>query len=132
MKEFMFLIRKDKEDLVSKEFLKACENYINRLMVDGRLISAKPMEKEDNIVLSKNKTWKVVPAKEIIGGYYHILAKDLEEAISIAKDNPEFEYHPDAKIEVRPLKGREESTSYIYPGSAVEDISYIDEIEIPF
>jgi hypothetical protein len=42
-------------------------------------------------------------SKEVIVGYFHILAKDLEEAIEIAKANPVFEAG-EASIEVRPIK----------------------------
>ena len=51
----------------------------------------------------------------------HILAEDLDDAIAIAKGNPEFEYGTTARIEVRPIKMKEETTSYIYP--TVENIS---------
>lgn len=48
-------------------------------------------------------------------GNYHILAKDMDEAISIAKENPEFEYGTTARIEVRLIKTKEETTDYVYP-----------------
>ena len=54
-------------------------------------------------------------AREVIVGYYHILAKDLEDAIAVAKDNPEFKYGMTARIEVRPIKIKEKSTGYVYP-----------------
>jgi len=140
MKEFMLLIKKQKtdEDIVSEEFLKACENYIKALKHDGRLISAQPIEEKNNMILSKDKSWKIVPVKdtkEVVGGYYHLLAKDLDDAIAIAKANPEFEYHPQSRIEIRPIKTMEDSSGFIYPTNAmdvVESLSYIDEIEIPF
>ena len=53
--------------------------------------------------------------KETQVGYYHILAMDLDEAIKIAKDNPEFEYVPSANIEVRPIKTKETETDFTYP-----------------
>ena len=53
-------------------------------------------------------------SKEIIVGYYHILAKDMDEAIAIAQGNPEFAFVKSAKIEVRPIKTKE-STGYDYP-----------------
>jgi hypothetical protein len=53
--------------------------------------------------------------KEVIVGYYHILANDLDDAIAIAKGNPEFFYTTTTRIEVRPIKMMDESTSYIYP-----------------
>ena len=40
------------------------------------------------------------------------------EAIKIAKDNPEFEFGTTARIEVRPIKVKEESINYIYPNKA--------------
>jgi hypothetical protein len=49
-------------------------------------------------------------------GYYHILAKDIDEAVAIAKGNPEFAFTDTARVEVRPLKVVEEQTSYQYPG----------------
>jgi len=137
MKEYMLLIRKQYEeyDAESQEFLKACETYINKLKNDGKLISAQPIESEDNMLLSKNTTWKVTRLDEstyIIGGYYHILAEDLDEAIEIAKANPEFEYHPNSRIEIRPIKTTEESTEFDYPKHAVESISIYDQAEMPF
>jgi hypothetical protein len=39
----------------------------------------------------------------------------LEEAIEIAKANPEFDYNPNTRIEVRPIKMKEGSTGYVYP-----------------
>ena len=48
-------------------------------------------------------------------GYYHIRANDIQEAIKIAKNNPEFEYVPSATIEVRPIKTKEVETGFVYP-----------------
>lgn len=42
----------------------------------------------------------------------------MNEAIEIAKGNPEFEYGTTARIEVRPIKAQEESTNYVYPNKA--------------
>jgi hypothetical protein len=124
MKEFMFFIRKNsdsKETLSTdkfQQFLKGCEIYINDLKKQGKLISAQPIDRDGTIVSGKKGEWKNTPfneSKEIIGGYYHILADDLEEAIEIAKANPEFEFNSDTRIEVRPIKMKEESTGFIYP-----------------
>ena len=62
--------------------------------------------------------WKDEPIqekKEIQVGYYHIMANDMNDAIAIAKGNPEFEYTPTAKVEVRPIKTKEEKTGFAYP-----------------
>jgi hypothetical protein len=42
-------------------------------------------------------------SKEVIAGYYHILAKDLDEAVAIAKSDPRFD-ELGWKIEVRPIR----------------------------
>jgi len=92
--------------------------YIDTLMKKGNLKSAQPLVREGKMISGTPGAWKDGPyneTKEIIVGYYHILANDLDEAIAIAKANPEFVYNKTAKIEVRPIKMMEESTSYIYP-----------------
>jgi hypothetical protein len=124
MKEFMFFIRKQSNSAETlahsqhQEFLKACESYIGKLKKEGKLISAQPIEWKGKIISIAIGTWKDVPfseSSEAIGGYYHILAHNLEEAIEIARANPEFEYNPNTRIEVRPIKMKEESTGYLYP-----------------
>jgi hypothetical protein len=124
MKEFMLLIRNEIDHQAAwsqeqhRQFLKSCENYIGKLMMDGKLKIAQPLIREGVIVSRSNGTWKEIPfneTKEVQVGYYHILAKDMNEAIEIAKGNPEFEYGAAARIEVRPIKAKEESTNYEYP-----------------
>jgi hypothetical protein len=124
MKEFMLLIHNEgdgKANLSPEEqqqFLKACMVYIENLMKNGNLKSAQPLVREGKMISGTPGAFKDGPyneTKEIIVGYYHILAKDMDEAIAIAKGNPEFAYIKGAKIEVRPVRMKEESTSYIYP-----------------
>jgi hypothetical protein len=124
MKEFMFYIRKqsDSEKTLPPDkfhdFLKSCETYIGKLKQEGKLISAQPMDKAGSIISGREGSFKEVPfneTPETIAGYYHILADSLEEAISIAKANPEFEYNNDTRIEVRAVKMKEEKTGFVYP-----------------
>ena len=124
MKEYMLLIRNEddaKSNLLPDkhlEFVKQCEVYIGKLKAQGKLIAAQPLLREGVIVSGSKNTWKETPCnpdKEIQVGYYHILAKDMDEACAIAKNNPEFEYVPGATIEVRPIKMKEEKTSFVYP-----------------
>jgi hypothetical protein len=42
-------------------------------------------------------------AKEVIAGYFHIVAGDMQEAVDIAKANPIFKDIP-TKIEVHMMK----------------------------
>ena len=124
MKEFMFLIRNegDAKAALSPDqhlaFVKQCEVYITKLKAQNKLVAAQPLMRGGVIVSGSKNGWKEIPCdpnREIQVGYYHILANDIDEAIAIAKDNPEFEYIPTATIEVRPIKMKEEATKFVYP-----------------
>jgi hypothetical protein len=124
MKEFMLLIRNEIDHQASwspeqqQQFLKKCEVYIGKLTNEGKLKSAQPLVREGKIVSGSKGSWEEGPfneTKEVIVGYYHLLAEDLDEATAIAKENPEFEYGNTARIEVRPIKTKEESTGFVYP-----------------
>jgi len=124
MKEFMLLIRNESghKSTLSPgehhEFLMQCETYIGRLKAEGKLIAAQPLAREGKIISGSDAEWKEMPVdaqKEIQVGYYHILANDLDEAVAIAKRNPEFEYGTTASIEVRPIKTAEQTTGFVYP-----------------
>lgn len=124
MKEFMLLVRNEIDHQASwppeqlQQFLKKCESYIASLTKRGKLVSAQPLVREGKMIFRAEGAWKEQPfteTKEVIVGYYHIFANDLNEAIAIAKQNPEFEYGMTARIEVRPIQMKEETTSYVYP-----------------
>ena len=123
-KEFMLYIRNagDAKASLSPEehlaFIKKCEVYIGRLQSEDKLIAAQPIVRQGVVISKNNNAWvsaEVDPTLEIQVGYYHIRANDLDEAIAIAKDNPEFEFVPSASIEVRPVKMKEEQTNFVYP-----------------
>ncbi len=127
MNEYMLLIRNEMGHQAAwspeqeRTFLDKCRSYIEHLTREGKLKSAQPLVREGRIVSGSKRAWKEGPfheTREIIVGYYHILAEDLNEAVAIAKRNPEFEYGTTARIEVRPVKMKEESTGYEYPENA--------------
>src|SRR5580765_6386151 len=122
MKEFMFYIRNagDAKAALSEDehlaFVKKCEVYIGRLKAEEKLIAAQPIIREGFVISRSGDDWAktpVDPAKEVQVGYYHIRANDIDEAIEIAKANPEFEYVPSASIEVRPVKTKEDKTNFV-------------------
>src|SRR2546428_7453357 len=124
MKEFMFYIRNEKDAKKSLtadehfEFINKCEVYIGVLKNENKLIAAQPLIREGVIINKTSNGWNernISTNAEVQVGYYHILANDIEEAIRIAKDNPEFEYVPSASIEVRPIKTKEKETGFVYP-----------------
>ena len=127
MQEYMLLIRNriDHQAAWTPEqhlkFLDRCREYIGRLSNEGKLLSAQPMVKDGRLLSGSPEAWKVEPfneSKEVIVGYYHILAKDLDDAIATAQGNPEFEVSTAARIEIRPIKTKEEATGYVYPQRA--------------
>ena len=122
--EFMLYIRNAgdaKASLSAEEhlrFIKQCEVYIEDLKSRGKLIAAQPIQREGCIISRYDNAWNTVfidPAKEIQVGYYHILADSFEEAVELAKLNPEFAFVPSASIEVRPVKTKEVETNFVYP-----------------
>ena len=126
-KEFMLLIRNQVDHLShlspeeNQHFLQDCMDYIGTLKKEGKLKAAQPLIKEGKMISGSKGSWKDGPfneTKEVIVGYYHILAKDIDEAIAIAKMNPEFAYTPMARIEVRPIKAVEQTTGFTYPDKA--------------
>jgi hypothetical protein len=128
MKQYMLLIYNDinKDHGMSPEtyleFLNAVGTYIEGLMKKGNLIGAQPLLNEGAMISGKPGAFKdgpFVESKEVIVGYYHILANDLDEAIAIAKQNPEFAYKHTvgARVEVRPIKVVEEKTNFNYPSA---------------
>ena len=112
MKEFMIFI-KTKGDHLAKlspeqqqTHVQKIGAYIGGLMETGKLKGAQPLETQGAIVHRANGTFKDGPfneSKEVIVGYFHVLAESLEEAVEIVKANPMFD-EVDGTIEVRPIK----------------------------
>ncbi len=124
MNEYMLLIRntinsKDGfTDELHLDFVNACKSYIHDLQQNGRLVAAQPLIREGKIIAHTGDAWSESPfneSAEVQVGYYHIRAQSLEEAVEIAKNNPEFHYTTTARIEVRPLKITEQSNQFEYP-----------------
>ncbi|MEO8764645.1 MAG: YciI family protein [Ginsengibacter sp.] len=112
MKEFLLIIKTEGDiwTLLSpeklQEHIEHGTAYISKLMGEGTIKSAQPLDKDGRIVFETNGVIKDGPfneSKEVIAGYFHIVAKDIEDAVSIARANPIFSDIP-TKIEVYPLK----------------------------
>jgi hypothetical protein len=115
MKEFMLLVRTEGDHLQAlspaeqQDHIQKLGNYITGLMNEGKLKDAQPLLMEGKIVSGKRGMLKDGPyneAKEVIAGYFHIFAKDMDEAIKIAEANPMFDLGV-GRIEVRPVKTME-------------------------
>lgn len=80
--------------------------YIGKLMSEGKLKGAQPLEMGGATLSNHSGSFVDGPfteTKEVLVGYFHILAENIEEAIEIAKANPIFE-DIKAKFEIRPVK----------------------------
>jgi len=112
MKEFMLLIRTVGDHLTEmspeqqKLHVQKIGNYIEKLMLEKKLKSAQPLEMEAKTIHGRNRNVKDGPfieSKEVIVGYFHIIAEDMQEAITIANENPILD-DVESSIEIRQIK----------------------------
>jgi uncharacterized protein YndB with AHSA1/START domain len=124
MNEYLFLITNNPAEKAGwnkekhLEFVKKCEKYIDKLISNSQLISAQPLSKQGAVISMQNGELKESAFgsdQEMHVGYYLIATTDLEKAIQLAKQNPEFEYCKSAKIEVREIKIKEAINGFVYP-----------------
>lgn len=110
--EFMFFVYSDGNrvtDLSSKKqqlHIQKIETYIENLAKAGKLKDAQPLEMEGTKISSNHRIFSdthLNKDKKVIAGYYHILAVDMDEAISIAKADPRFQ-EEGWEIVIRPIK----------------------------
>ena len=111
MKEFLFILRTEGDVWTSlspqqlQQHIEKGTAYIGNLIKEGKLKSAQPLDKGGKIIL-ENGTVKDGPfneTKEVLAGYFIIVANNIDEAVAIAKANPIFGDIP-TKIEVHPMK----------------------------
>ena len=112
-KEFMLLIRATGNPIHDLSFqeqqahIQKIGAFIRNLAEEGKLKGAQPFEIDGIMLSSKNGELFEAPFQEnetdeIIAGYYHIEATDMEEAMQIARSDPRF-MDSDWRIEVRPI-----------------------------
>ncbi|WP_025743508.1 YciI family protein [Aquimarina pacifica] len=112
MTDYLLIIKTDGcvwTDLSTEELQKHMEHggaYIGNLIKEGKLKNANPVEKSGSRIITENNgTLKDGPfneSKEVVAGFFHITAENIEEAVSLAKKNPIFN-DISTKIEVHPL-----------------------------
>ncbi|MGI9541821.1 MAG: YciI family protein [Cyclobacteriaceae bacterium] len=111
MKEFMLFITAEGDPMATlsaeqkQQHVQKVEDYIKQLIEEGKMKDAQPLEMEGVKIAKKENSFIDGPfneSKEVITGYYRILARDLGEASEIAKADPRFD---DGlwKIEIRPI-----------------------------
>lgn len=111
MNEYILLIRNEGNPVASlsqekqKAHIQKVGGFIQKLVTEGKMKAALPLETHGVILTKKDGELKetALNAKnEVVSGYYHILAKDLQEATAMAKSDPRFE-DGNWKIEIRPI-----------------------------
>ena len=93
-----------------QEHISRGTTYIGNLIKEGKLKSAAPLDTGSKKIIDGSGIVKDGPfneTKEVIAGYFHIVAGNMDEAVEIAKANPIFGDIP-TKIEahlMRPIGG---------------------------
>jgi hypothetical protein len=111
MKDFLLILRTEGSvwtDLPPDQLKRHIANgmaYIGKLISEGKLKSASPVDKGSKLITGSNGSFTDHPfneSKEVIAGYFLVTANDMDEALEIAKSNPIFNDIP-TKIEVHPM-----------------------------
>jgi len=69
--------------------------WIDKLNKAGKYIAGEPLLPGGKLITGKKKTVTDGPyteGKEVVGGFFLINAKDLDEAVKICDDYPDYEY----------------------------------------
>ena len=69
--------------------------WVERLNKEGRYVSGEPLLPGGKLVTGSKKTVTDGPyteGKEVVGGYFVVNAGNMQEAVEIAKDCPDYEY----------------------------------------
>lgn len=112
MQDFMIFIKTKGDHLEGlspekqQEHVQKIGLYVTNLMENGRLKKAEPLELSGAVIHSNKGVFKdgpFVESKEVIVGYFQIMAENLDEAVGIAKQNPMLQ-DTEATIEIRPIK----------------------------
>lgn len=111
MNEFMVLIKNEGNPIAKlspeeqQAHVQMVGAYIQGLVSQGKMKAAEPLEME-GVLLSK-KDGKFIDGpfnetKEVISGYYQLVASDLDEALEIMKQDPRFD-DGEWRMEIRPI-----------------------------
>ena len=108
MNEFVFLYRggeAGRSPERAQQMMQKWMAWFQELGEKGHLKDrGQPLERTGKLVSGKRKTVNDGPfaeAKDVVGGYTLILAKDLNQATELSKGCPIFEV--DGQVEVRPV-----------------------------
>lgn len=108
MSEFLYLYRGGQSDRSPEKMQQTMQKWMawmKELGEKGHLKNqGQPLERSGKLVKGQQKTVTDGPfaeAKDVVGGYTLIEARDLEQAVELSKGCPIFEF--DGAVEVRPI-----------------------------
>lgn len=106
MEKFMLIFHGGQMNERSPEEMQAVMGkwmaWIEKLRKAGQYITGEPLLPGGKIINGKNKTSTDGPfteGKEVVGGFFLINAKDMDEAVEISNDYPDYEN--DGSVQVR-------------------------------
>lgn len=109
MEKFMYLFRGGLDGTQSPEVMQAqMQKWVQWMQTLGQkqiMVAGEPLQGSGKQVSGKKKVVTDGPfaeAKEMVGGYLVVNAKNLEEAVEISKGCPIFDM--DGSVEVRPIR----------------------------
>jgi hypothetical protein len=111
MEKFMYLFRggmaSEEATRVPEEHMQKWMRWMQGLAEKGILVGGEPLHPTGKQVNAKKVVTDgpFVEAKEIVGGYLIVNAKDIDEAVKISKDCPGLELG--GSVEVRPIQKME-------------------------
>jgi hypothetical protein len=69
--------------------------WIDKLRSEDRYVSGEPLVPGGKLISGSSKTVTDGPyteGKEVVGGFFIINAKDMDEAVELSKDSPDYEF----------------------------------------
>jgi hypothetical protein len=98
MEKFMYIFHGGMENLSPEEMQESMGKWmawIDQLAKDNRYVSGEPLLPGGKLVSGKGgksvTDGPYTEGKEVVGGYFIVNAKDLDEAISLTKGYPDFD-----------------------------------------
>jgi hypothetical protein len=108
MSEFIYLYRGGQENRTPESMQQTMQKWMTWLKGLGEKGHIKdqgqPLDRSGKVVKGRQKTVTDGPfaeAKDVVGGYTLVEARDLDQAVELSKGCPIFEF--DGAVEVRPV-----------------------------
>ena len=88
-----------------QEHMQKWGDWIQQLSKTGNFKAGEPLDAEGKVIKGRKKVVTDGPyaeAKDLVGGYLLISAKNLDEAVELSRGCPVFD--SDGSVEVRPIR----------------------------